>query len=87
MQAPDPMRLLFVASETAILGFAAASYLTGCQEIYVWPMIPVFCWGYLGLFAASIWFRKRAPKLAGLGFITLVLAFFWICLAKVAVTP
>ena len=83
MKAPDPMRLLFFASETAVIGVVVATYVSGSQAVYVRPMIPVFLLGGLGLFAASVWFHERAPGLARAGYATLVLTLFWVYFAQV----
>ena len=77
MATPDPKRLLFFASETAVLGVIVAAWYHGQRAVYVEPIQPVFCLGFLGLFVFSFGCMDAKPTLANVGFATLGLAVLW----------
>ena len=74
MTAPDFRRLLFFASETAVLGCHAATFYYGGRAKYIDPIIPVYVLGFVGLLVFSLGCINTLPALAKVGFITLGLS-------------
>ena len=72
------LRLLFFASETAVVGIMFVYFLSGGFARYVQPLYPLLLGGSIGLLVASLWSFAVDRRLALVGVVTLLLCAFWL---------